>query len=143
MKKTVLFIFVPIVAVIFCSLALILLSKSVSPYSYVGETESGQTVIVDISSTEYIVQEKVMSNKLPIDHGLTNIENGVFSFKSRVTGRTPDIEVIDIFSITYNGITLHSATSTALVTIYTVLVALCFCVTGFALVKIPKEKDGE
>lgn len=143
MKKLILFVFVPVLAVIFCSLALTLLSKSVSPYTYSGVSSTGRTFIVDISSSEYLIQEKVLGAKLPVDYGLTISEGENFDFKSRVTGVTPDIEIIDVFSIKYNGITLHSTASTTLISIYGIMIVACYCVTGIALVKIPKDSSAK
>ena len=119
MKKIILFVVVPIIVLIFLILNAILLFNPTPPYEYKNSSSTLQLRIID--DVYFVKDDADQTDKLK-DFGLLMSQNGKIVFYSEITKDVQDININNVFSITYQGNAYYSVTGITLQVIYGIII---------------------
>lgn len=138
MKKIMVFVVVPLIVLIFGILSCLLLYGPTTLYPY---TASGQSTQIWVVDDVYFVKSENNGKTEIEDFGTMFWESDRYNFLSEKTDKIEDMQLNNVFCITYQGQNYYAYQAIALIVFYCI-VMLCGIITvGVGLYR--NKKDGK
>lgn len=134
MKKTILFIGIPLIILIFSVLNAVLLFSPANGLSYKFKEDS-VIYSIRIKNDEYFIESKISKTYQLLDYGTAEYKDGKIILNSETSGTSPDIQIQNSFKLKYNENTFYCNTAVVLQVLYALFIIAGFTTLIFTLIK--------